>query len=133
MENKITYDEECDLINPETLKVFLKNELGEPYKSFHIDTHPLYGEHDCFDYKHHDGKKYTFIVPVTKNNSSKRLYAHTVMDFILTFCILKHGQPYKDDEASLIKKDCNDVLEKMKKIQKIFKEEKEAIEQAHKR
>lgn len=112
------YDEECDLINPETLKVFLKKELGEPYKSFHIDTHPLYGESDFFDYKSHNDKTYVFVVPVTKNNSSKRLYSHAVMDFILNFCFLKHGQSYKDDEASLIKKDCNDVLEKMKKLQK---------------
>ena len=29
MENKLAYDEECDLIKPETLKVFIKKELGQ--------------------------------------------------------------------------------------------------------
>ena len=39
------------------------------------------------------------------------------MDFILSFCILKRCQPYKDNETSLIKKECNDVLEKIKELQ----------------
>lgn len=66
MENKLAYDEECDLIKPETLKMFIKKELGAPYKSFHVDTNTLYGEHDYFIYKNNNCKEFSFVLPTKK-------------------------------------------------------------------